>query len=458
MHRRGAHSVRPRLPSHLADMASKPASLAGYAAACVRWRVTVTWAHVVLLLIVNVAVLQLLFRNMAELQGENAALRMREEGLRLAGPRGYVLQEPRRLFMKKRNRKPQWRWVRGPGVKWGVGLKRLLELEASPERWGAECRAFATRAPTQRVLVAVPFRESMPDSITERLASLLGELECGSAAAGFQLTLGLTSASAPKESRDLTGRGRISAVRSGLVARFLRPEHAYVLWLDADIVDAPADLVARLHAANPGGVSAPAVVIEDSNSSAYHQRRCGRDDCSAFNGMVGHKGYQFYDAAAFFEAGHIVRARRSKDEVRRLGHSNTGTVRVWPPYMGNRTDVPGNGGVVDCESVGTVYLVPAEVRFGVARALRPLFFLLRARSLRRPPAPLPLPPRSPREGVPLLDVRAGREVRPLRDRIHRALPHRARGQALLWHARRRRARRHRAGARARAARRANKGP
>ena len=49
MHRRGAHSVRPRLPSHLADMASKPASLAGYAAACVRWRVTVTWAHVVLL-------------------------------------------------------------------------------------------------------------------------------------------------------------------------------------------------------------------------------------------------------------------------------------------------------------------------------------------------------------------------------------------------------------------------
>ena len=99
-----------------------------------------------------------------------------------AGPRGYVLQEPRRLFMKKRNRKPQWRWVRGPGVKWGVGLKRLLELEASPERWGAECRAFATRAPTQRVLVAVPFRESMPDSITERLASLLGELETRSRA------------------------------------------------------------------------------------------------------------------------------------------------------------------------------------------------------------------------------------------------------------------------------------
>ena len=361
IHRRGAIAVKSRLPSHLTDMAAKPASLAGYAAACVRWRVSVTWAHVVLLLIVNVAALQLLFRNLAELQGENAALRMREEGLRAAGPRGYVLQEPRRLFMKKRNRKPQWRWVRGPGVKWGVGLKRLLELEASPERWGAECRAFATRAPTQRVLVAVPFRESMPDSITERLASLLGELECGSAAAGFQLTLGLTSASAPKESRDLTGRGRISAVRSGLVARFLRPEHAYVLWRDADIVAAPPDLVARLHAANPGGVSAPAVVIEDSNSSAYHQRRCGRDDCSAFNGMVGHKGYQFYDAAAFFEAGHVVRARRSKDEVRRLGHSNTGTVRVWPPYMGNRTDAKGNGGVVDCESVGTVYLVPAEV-------------------------------------------------------------------------------------------------
>ena len=71
-------------------------------------------------------VVQMLVRNVAELQSENTALRMREEGLRIAGPRGYVLQEPRRLFMKKRHRKPQWRWVRGPTVKWGVGLRRLL--------------------------------------------------------------------------------------------------------------------------------------------------------------------------------------------------------------------------------------------------------------------------------------------------------------------------------------------
>ena len=48
--------------------------------------------------------------------------------------------------------------------------------------------------------------------------------------------------------------------------RYLRPEHEYVLWLDADVVKYPPDLVLRLYETNPHGVSAPLVVIEDSDT------------------------------------------------------------------------------------------------------------------------------------------------------------------------------------------------
>ena len=39
-----------------------------------------------------------------------------------------------------------------------------------------------------------------------------------------------------------------------------------MLWLDADVVKYPPDLVLRLYETNPHGVSAPLVVIEDSDT------------------------------------------------------------------------------------------------------------------------------------------------------------------------------------------------
>jgi hypothetical protein len=84
----------------------------------------------------------------------------------------------------------------------------------------------------------------------------------------------------------MSGRGALAKVRNTLIQRYLlapvdgmrtasspsRAEEAaaaagapprgrsgglfeYVLWMDADVTQYPPDLVARLHAANPGGVS-----------------------------------------------------------------------------------------------------------------------------------------------------------------------------------------------------------
>ena len=67
----------------------------------------------------------------------------------------------------------------------------------------------------------------------------------------------------------------MARLRNRLLERFLRPEHSYALWLDGGAVDYPADLVARLHAANPDGITAPLVLLEGSDTAKFHHRHCG---------------------------------------------------------------------------------------------------------------------------------------------------------------------------------------
>ena len=76
-----------------------------------------------------------------------------------------------------------------------------------------------------------------------------------------------------------SGRGVLATLRNALLAEYLQPAHELVLWLDADVVEYPADLVAQLHAANPGGVSAPLVLIEESDTEAFHTHLCKKPLC-----------------------------------------------------------------------------------------------------------------------------------------------------------------------------------
>ena len=86
----------------------------------------------------------------AALQREVGTLDIVVAGLRGAGPRGYALREPDRVYKRPWYRhRNAWRWERSAraGVRWGWGLKRLVELELqAPSRWGQACAALAGRA------------------------------------------------------------------------------------------------------------------------------------------------------------------------------------------------------------------------------------------------------------------------------------------------------------------------
>eukprot|EP01052_Picozoa_sp_SAG31_P022392 SAG31_NODE_1779_length_7293_cov_39.850153_5_plen_298_part_00 len=145
--------------------------------------------------------------------------------------------------------------------------------------------------------------------------------------------------------------GVLALIRNLVIEKFLKPEHELVLWLDADVVAYPPDLVAQLYAANPGGIVAPMVYIEDSDTLDYHRRLCRRSICGAHQKQ---RAKQLYDRAAFVLTGSNV----STDKA------FPGNSRAFPPYFGGLSGSEAKLAAkqfLDCESVGTVYLIPASV-------------------------------------------------------------------------------------------------
>ena len=110
---------------------------------------------------------------------------------------------------------------------------------------------------------------------------------------------------------------RIAAARNYL-ADLVDEEDDVVMVLDADIVQMPFNLPSRLWAANPGGITAPLVLIE---------------------------GYdRFYDTSGFQENGAPIRAVPFYFNRRR-------------EYFATHT----KDGLVELDSVGCVYIAPAQL-------------------------------------------------------------------------------------------------
>jgi glycosyltransferase involved in cell wall biosynthesis len=106
-----------------------------------------------------------------------------------------------------------------------------------------------------------------------------------------------------------------AAARNALLDARLKPWHEWVMWIDADIVDYPPDIIDQLRSVNYGGITAPMVLIEGSS--------------------------QFYDTYGFVEHGHHI------------SHI--------PPYF------DGCGRLIDLDAVGSVYLANARVYHSGAR-------------------------------------------------------------------------------------------
>ena len=229
------------------------------------------------------------------------------------------------------------------GLQQGVFTKECVE-----DGWGAKCYS----PQNLDVLVALPYDNRMKPALIQIMFQNLVTMECANH--GFNLHLALYDKpfnnSMNAKQTKLTGRTILATIRNIVIHDYLESYHDYVLWLDADVVKYPADLVRQLYETNPDGVNAPLVVIESSDEPWYHKAVCGNELCPHAT-ICGRpqcpRAKMFYDRAAFISTG----ANITGDEA------FPGNALPWPPYLGHgawRTRV------TECESVGTVYMLPAR--------------------------------------------------------------------------------------------------
>lgn len=158
-----------------------------------------------------------------------------------------------------------------------------------------------------RILVATPVRAPLHPALWARMTALHAELPRANPGLRLDIAVSPNSIHPPAGSDAFTAHAQ---ARNELLARYLRPDHAYVLWIDADVVAYPPDLPTRLLAVHPAAVVAPIVLIEGTQT--------------------------FYDVYGF----------------RALGGEPV--MATWAPRSEDTTSVP-------LSEVGTCYLVPAEV-------------------------------------------------------------------------------------------------
>lgn len=159
------------------------------------------------------------------------------------------------------------------------------------------------------ILALQPYRPSTPPALLGRAAALFAAL----VAAHPEHTITVDRRPGVAVDPPPGAYGPHAAVRNAFIAASLRDCHDYVLWVDADLTAYPADLLRRL--LSLGGVAAPAVVLDRAET--------------------------FYDIGGFIEAGRPFRASR--------------------PWCNQA------GPVVDLDSVGCLYTVPADVYRAGAR-------------------------------------------------------------------------------------------
>ena len=107
--------------------------------------------------------------------------------------------------------------------------------------------------------------------------------------------------------------GNNARARNELVETYLLPEHTHILWLDVDLVSVPSDIIELLAEISENDIVAPFVLMEPNEWF-------GSD--------------RFYDVGGFRQNG--------KD------------FSLFPLYCGG-------GDLVELDSVGSCYLIPAEV-------------------------------------------------------------------------------------------------
>ena len=164
---------------------------------------------------------------------------------------------------------------------------------------------------SELVLIATPARKTTP----EQLLEMNGQVVADFTYPDFHRRVWLNEQPWHPNKYEPNARAR-----NQFIERFLGRDYDYVLWMDADIIDAPRDLIERLIAISEernGAIVAPMVWMERVKDGPVSLDTGG----------------WFYDTGGFIDVD---------------GH-----------YANFHSGVAGNGYLAQMRSVGTCYLVPA---------------------------------------------------------------------------------------------------
>jgi hypothetical protein len=196
------------------------------------------------------------------------------------------------------------------------------------------------------VLVLIPIKPSLHPALADRCAALARRMM--PACPDLELTIMLDGRKVEHLDSDCRPWSKVTRIRNRmldlvgmwpmgtLVPRHFQPPHEWILWIDADVVDYPADLAQWLiHGAMTyanNGVCAPTVIIEESET--------------------------FYDWSAYIYRGkgHIEPENRNYLPGRNISCA--------PPYYAQGNPPPSDytiGDFVEMDGVGTCYAVHRDI-------------------------------------------------------------------------------------------------
>lgn len=197
------------------------------------------------------------------------------------------------------------------------------------------------------VLVLIPVKPSLNPALRDRAAALAARML--PANEDLELTIVMDGRGVPGEAGDARPWSKVARIRNTMLAGVSLDRHEWVMWMDADVVDYPADLAqwlvhGAIHYAE-NGVCAPTVLIEDVAGSPLAPDT-------------------FYDWAAFVYRGKGGVQPSNREHIRGRNIDCTPPY-YWPnPVSEPRVGCPGH---VEMDCVGTTYVVHRDVYLAGAR-------------------------------------------------------------------------------------------
>jgi len=255
------------------------------------------------------------------------------KGWGLGGPLGSRGQVPRRLVERA-----------------VLILASLLSLGALASLFAPRSEAYDYDKPDGRphVVIMMPLRKDLHPEITSKALNCLRAMEGANPELEVELFLfDKVVKRIPSDKRPLSKVARIRNMMIDMLGGDMH--YDYVMWLDSDIIEYPPDLPTQLIRANPEGISAPLVLLEEPGP-------LGTD--------------QFYDTTAFVQ---FHRSGVSDDPSPYVEGRNIG--RLYPyvltPKCEDKNLYDWRCAMPRCQdldSVGTIYMVSADI-FTVGRAV-----------------------------------------------------------------------------------------